>query len=266
LTIVRFTALTAAALTAAALAVVAVLPRVVDAALVSSAEYAGATGDGHRVTLRLQRSTTRLNMRIEYAITCNGGRSFDTYTRIMNLPVRSDGSFRGSGTYQGSADSSHNQFKVSGRLHTDSASGVFSLSATGADGMRCHTGHVHFDASRTSGRIRTLRLNLVVVPGPVTGSGVRLDDIRVQRKGHGGPSPRGAQIFVRCSRGCRSRTLRMSNGRQHISYLKGHTLPRGSRFFVRVIRSRPAARGPQWKVSVSSSGYISVTHPALVAP
>src|SRR3954454_12769924 len=218
------------------------------AALPARARYAGQTGDGHVVQLRLTSDANQIaSMRIDYTVVCNnpdfGG---ETYTRIFNVRVRADNTFSGAGTYTGSVDGSKNDFAVAGRVSGRSAHGTFSLKSTSPDdpSLRCKTGTVHWRAHRTAGKVGRLRLNLLVDPGHVVASGVKLDHIRVQRKRRGhsllGPSPRGARIYVRCTRGCRSRTLALGGNRREISYLERHPLPRGARFVVRVTRNRPA--------------------------
>ncbi len=147
--IARFTALFAAAL-----AVLVAVPITVFAALPGGAKYAGKTDDGGAVTLRLTGDAKRVKkMRIHYTVTCNDGRSGDTYTDILNPRIRSDNTFHGSGTYKGSGDGSDNAFKVSGTVSKRKASGTFSLTATsdaGAQGsrLRCKTGKLTWSAKR----------------------------------------------------------------------------------------------------------------------
>jgi hypothetical protein len=149
LTIARFTALLAAAL-----AVLVAVPFAVAAALPGGAKYAGKTDDDQAVTLRLTSDAGRVKrMRIHYTVTCDDGRSGDTYTDILNPKVRSDHSFRGSGMYKGSGDGSENVFKVAGTISARKASGTFSLTATsdsGAQGgtLRCKTGKLTWSAKR----------------------------------------------------------------------------------------------------------------------
>jgi hypothetical protein len=149
LTIARFTALLAAAL-----AVLIAVPLAIAGALPGSAKYAGQTDDGQAVTLRLTSDAGRVKkMRIHYTVTCNDGRSGDTYTDILNPKIRSDHSFKGSGTYKGSGDGSENAFKVAGTISAKKASGTFSLTATSTseaqgDTLRCKTGKLTWKASR----------------------------------------------------------------------------------------------------------------------
>jgi hypothetical protein len=149
LTIARFTALIAAAL-----AVLVAVPFAVAGALPGGAKYAGKTDDDQAVTLRLTSDAKRVKrMRIRYTVTCDDGRSGDTYTDILNPKVRSDRTFRGSGMYKGSGDGSENVFKVTGTISASKASGTFSLTATsesGAQGgkLRCKTGKLTWSAKR----------------------------------------------------------------------------------------------------------------------
>jgi hypothetical protein len=149
LKIARFTALLTAAL-----AVLVGVPIAVAAALPGGAKYGGKTADGQAVTLRLTSDGKRVKrMRIHYTVTCNDGRSGDTYTDVLNPRVRSDNSFRGSGTYMGSGDGSENVFKVTGQLSARKASGTFSLTATSASSdqgepLRCKTGKLNWSAKR----------------------------------------------------------------------------------------------------------------------
>ena len=149
LTIARFTALPVAAL-----AVLVAVPFAIGAALPGSARYAGKTDDAHAVTLRLTSDAKRVKrMRIHYTVECDDGSSGDTFTDVLNPKVRSDHSFRGSGTYKGSGDGSDNAFKVTGKLSARKASGTFSLTATidpgGGEGkLHCKTGKLTWSANR----------------------------------------------------------------------------------------------------------------------
>src|SRR3954468_5057662 len=112
LTIARCTTLPVAAL-----AVLVAVPLALAAALPGGGKYAGKTDDAQSVTLRLTSDAKRVKkMRIHYTVTCNDGRSGDTYTDILNPRIRSDHTFRGSGTYKGSGDGSENVFKVTGKV------------------------------------------------------------------------------------------------------------------------------------------------------
>jgi hypothetical protein len=150
LTLARSTALSSAVLT-----VVVAVPVAVAAALPGRARYVGKTDQGSAVSLRLTSDAKYVKrMRIHYPVTCDNGRSGNTYTDILNARVRRDRSFSGAGTYQGSGDDSENKFKVSGKLSARSASGTFSLTATGtpaagSDPVRCATGVLSWHASRT---------------------------------------------------------------------------------------------------------------------
>ena len=149
MTIARFTALLAAAL-----AVLVAVPFALAAALPGGAKYAGKTDDEQVVTLKLTSDAKRVKkMRIHYTVTCNDGRSGDTYTDILNPRIRSDHTFRGSGTYTGSGDGSENKFKVAGTISKRKASGTFSLtatsdSATQGETLRCKTGKLTWTAKR----------------------------------------------------------------------------------------------------------------------
>jgi hypothetical protein len=149
LTLARFTGPIAAAL-----AVLVAVPFAVAAALPGGAKYAGKTDDDQAVTLRLTSDARHVKrMRIHYTVTCDDGRSGDTYTDILNPKVRSDHTFRGSGTYKGSGDGSENAFKVTGTISARKASGTFSLTATSdssAQGgaLHCKTGKLTWSAKR----------------------------------------------------------------------------------------------------------------------
>ena len=130
------------------------MPFAVAAALPGGAKYAGKTDDAGAVTLRLNSDASRVKkMRIHYTVECNDGRSGKTYTDILNPKIRSDHTFRGSGTYKGSGDGSENEFKVAGKVSARKASGTFSLIATSdadAQGgtLRCKTGKLTWTAKR----------------------------------------------------------------------------------------------------------------------
>ena len=146
--IARFTALLVAAL-----AVLVAAPLAVSAALTGGASYAGKTDDGRSVSLRLTSDAKRVKkMRIRYEVTCDDGRSGTTYTNILNPKIRSDRTFRGSGTYKGSSDDSENTFHVAGTISKRKASGTFSLTATSDAGdgttLRCKTGKLTWSAKR----------------------------------------------------------------------------------------------------------------------
>jgi hypothetical protein len=149
LKIARFTALLTAAL-----AVFVVVPLVAVAALTGGASYSGKTEDGHSVNLRLTSDAKRVKrMRIHYAVTCDDGRTGGTYTDILNPKIRSDRTFKGSGTYKGSGDGSTNKFNVAGKISKSRASGTFSLTATSDSDdqggtLTCKTGKITWSAKR----------------------------------------------------------------------------------------------------------------------
>jgi hypothetical protein len=141
------------ALLAAALAVLVAVPLSFGAALPGGAKYSGKTDDGRSLSLKLSSDAKLVKrMRINYEVTCNDGRSGRTYTDILNAKVRSDHSFRGSGSYKGSGDGSINKFKVAGTISKRKASGTFSLTATSetdeGDTLRCKTGQLTWTAKR----------------------------------------------------------------------------------------------------------------------
>ena len=130
------------------------VPLAIAAALPGGAKYTGKTDDEQAVMLRLSSDAKHVKrMRIHYTVTCDDGRSGDTYTDILNPKIRSDHSFRGSGMYKGSGDGSENKFKVTGTVSAKRSSGTFSLTATsdsGAQGdtLRCKTGKLTWSAKR----------------------------------------------------------------------------------------------------------------------
>jgi hypothetical protein len=148
LKIARFTALLVAAL-----AVLIAVPLQLASALAGGAKYAGQTAAGSAVTVRLSgdgKSVKRI--RISYKVTCDDGQPRDpTYTDIVGAPLRRDGSFSGSGQYQGSIVKDTNRFKVSGKLFARKGSGTFSLTATGSGQgpkVRCKTGKLAWSVKR----------------------------------------------------------------------------------------------------------------------
>jgi hypothetical protein len=148
LKIARFTALLAAAL-----AVLLAVPFAFAGSLPGGAVYSGKTDDGRSVSLRLTSDAKRVKrMRIRYEVTCNDGRSGTTYTDILNPRIRSDHTFKGSGTYQGSGDGSTNKFHVAGKISKRKASGTFSLTATSEPDqgptLKCKTGSLTWKAKR----------------------------------------------------------------------------------------------------------------------
>jgi len=143
---------TAASL-AAALTLSVAAPVALGAAPQGGAKYAGTTSDGSPVIVRLNGNASRVKrMRISYMVTCDDGRTGNTYTDILNPRLRSDHSFAASGTYTGSGDGSQNTFKVAGKLYAKRASGTFSLVATSTTGgatVHCRTGNLSWSAKRT---------------------------------------------------------------------------------------------------------------------
>jgi hypothetical protein len=141
------------ALLAAALAVLIAVPLSFGADLPGSAKYSGKTDDDRSVSLRLTRDAKLVKrMRINYEVTCNDGRTGRTYTDILNAKIRSDRTFRGSGSYKGSGDGSINKFRVTGTISKRKATGTFSLTATSegdqGDTLRCKTGQLTWTAKR----------------------------------------------------------------------------------------------------------------------
>src|SRR2546423_10213045 len=116
-------------------------PAALAAALPARAKYVGTTSDDNAVTIKLNGAANRVKrMRIHYKVTCDDGRSGQTYTDILGPRVRKDHTFSAKGTYTGSGDGSQNSFKVSGRVSAGKASGKFFLKATGktSDGTALH--------------------------------------------------------------------------------------------------------------------------------
>jgi hypothetical protein len=149
LTIARFNAPLAAAL-----AVFVAVPAAVAGTLPSGARYVGTTSDDHAVQLRLNGNAKLVKrMRVHYTVECDDGQSGGSYTDILNAKVRSDHTFRASGTYTGTRDGSENAFKVTGKLSARKASGTFSLVVTSkpdADDnvLKCKTGKLTWSAKR----------------------------------------------------------------------------------------------------------------------
>jgi stress response protein SCP2 len=138
---------------AAFAALLVAAPIALAAAPVGRAKYVGKTNDGSVLTVKLNGDASRVKrMRIHYTITCDDGRSGQTYTDILGARVRKDHTFAAHGTYTGSGDGSQNAFKVSGALARNRAHGKFSLTATGTatDGtpLHCKTGKLTWSAKR----------------------------------------------------------------------------------------------------------------------
>jgi hypothetical protein len=116
--------------------------------------------------------------------------------------------------------------------------------------------------------LNTLRMALKVVGGRSVSGGATLRKLIVARKkSHGrlvGPSPRGATVAVRCKRGCRSKTFKLTGNALRLRYLENKVLARGTKFFVRVTRRDPVARGPEWTVTVDRNRRIHVSRARLV--
>src|SRR2546423_8683597 len=128
-------------------------PAALAAALPARAKYVGTTSDDNAVTIKLNGAANRVKrMRIHYKVTCDDGRSGQTYTNILGPRVRKDHSFKASGTYTGSGDGSQNTFQVSGTLSAGKAHGKFFLKSTGTatDGtpVSCKTGKLTWSAKR----------------------------------------------------------------------------------------------------------------------
>jgi hypothetical protein len=140
LTIARFIALSAASF--------ALLAGVAEA-LPGGARYLGDTDDGGAVMVRLSQDAARVRrMRIHYTVTCNDHKSRKpTYTDILDARLKKDGTFSGSGSYQGSVGNDLNKFKVSGKVTARKAHGTFSLTSTAGD-VRCKTGKLSWATKR----------------------------------------------------------------------------------------------------------------------
>jgi len=121
----------------------------VASALPGGAKYLGDTDEGGAVSLRLSSDAARVKrMRIHYTVTCNDGKERKpTYTDILDARVKDDGSFSGSGSYQGSVGNDLNKFKVSGKVTKKRARGTFSLTST-AGSVRCKTGKLTWSTKR----------------------------------------------------------------------------------------------------------------------
>jgi len=118
-------------------------------ALPGGARYSGETDEGGAVSVRLSSDAGRVKrMRIHYTVTCNDHMDRKpTYTDILDARVRKDGTFSGSGSYQGSVGNDLNKFKVSGKVTKRKAQGTFSLTST-AGSVRCKTGKLTWSAKR----------------------------------------------------------------------------------------------------------------------
>jgi hypothetical protein len=138
----------------AALAVLAGVPMAFAAKLDGGARYAGQTADGGSVQLRLTGDAKRVaSMRIHYTMRCGTGHT-ESYTDILNAPVRGGKKFTSKGSYTGTSDRSLNRFKVHGALSRQKASGTFSLVYTGkanakGGSVTCKTGRLRWHAART---------------------------------------------------------------------------------------------------------------------
>src|SRR6476660_1873362 len=136
---------------AAIAALLVTAPIALAGAPIGLAKYVEKTSDGNVLTVKLNGDASRIKrMRIRYTVTCDDGRSGQTYTDIVGAKVRKDRSFSAHGTYTGSGDGSQNTFQVSGALARNKASGKFSLTATSlaSDGstIHCKTGKLTWSA------------------------------------------------------------------------------------------------------------------------
>lgn len=140
------------ALCTALVAAVAIVPAASAVKLPGRAKYVGKTSDGSTVQLRLSHDAKRVaRLRIHYKLRCDNGRRSETYTVILNAPVRGRRHFRAAGTYTGSADRSTNRFTVTGNLSRRRASGTFKLSnmrRVAGKRVRCSSGRLRWHARR----------------------------------------------------------------------------------------------------------------------
>jgi hypothetical protein len=118
-------------------------------ALPGGAKYLGDTDEGGAVSLRLSSDAARVKrMRIHYTVTCNDGKERKpTYTDILDARLKKDGTFSGSGSYEGSVGNDLNKFRVSGKVTRKRAHGTFSLTST-AGSVRCKTGKLTWSTKR----------------------------------------------------------------------------------------------------------------------
>jgi hypothetical protein len=143
------------AIPATATAMLVVAPLALATTLPSGAIYVGKVKDGTRVRLTLSKNAKRVKqMRIDYKVSCDDGTGGKTFTVIRNPAVHKDGTFKGSGKYQGSVGGDTNRFKVAGKLSAAKATGTFSLTSVGSPAgvqgtVRCKTGQLHWQAART---------------------------------------------------------------------------------------------------------------------
>ena len=140
-----------ALLLALAAALLVALPLGIALALTGGAKYTGKTDDGRSVSLKLSGDTKHVKrFHIRYTVNCDDQMERpSTYTDVLNAKVRSDNTFKASGTYTGSGDKSTNKFKLAGKLFKNKANGTFSLTATAADdSVHCNTGKLTWKASR----------------------------------------------------------------------------------------------------------------------
>ncbi|MEA2427061.1 MAG: hypothetical protein QOF37_689 [Thermoleophilaceae bacterium] len=120
-------------------------------ALPGGAKYLGQTAHGGAVSLRLSGDAKYVKrMRIHYTVTCSDHRARKpTYTDVLDARLRSDGTFKGSGSYQGTVGKDFNKFKVSGQVTPGKAHGTFSLTSTTST-VNCKTGKLTWSAKRQS--------------------------------------------------------------------------------------------------------------------
>ena len=133
-------------------AATALLAAPVALALTGGTKYSGKTSDDRAVSLRLTSDAKHVKrFHIRYTVDCDDDEPRKpTYTDVLNAKVRSDNTFRASGTYKGSGDNSTNKFRLAGELTKRKASGTFSLKATSADdSIHCTTGKLSWTAKKT---------------------------------------------------------------------------------------------------------------------
>jgi hypothetical protein len=127
--------------------------------------------------------------------------------------------------------------------------------------------HFHFDPAGQQQAAKTLRMSLLARAGASSRGAVLTKLLVARQKKDGkpvGPSPRGAAVAIRCVRGCRSRTLKLTGNAIRVSYLENKVLPPGTKLVVRVTRRDPLARGPQWTLTVDRNRKLHVSRARLV--
>jgi hypothetical protein len=127
--------------------------------------------------------------------------------------------------------------------------------------------HFHFAPAGERPPAKTLRMSLLARAKAASG-GARLTKLLVARQKKdgklAGPSPRGATVAIRCVRGCRSKTLKLTGNALRVRYLENKVLPPGTKLVVRVTRQDPLARGPQWTLTVDRTRKLHVSRARLV--